>query len=91
MQDHAADQLDVEMALAEGALAGLAREREGLVQEVPERLAVQVPLAQALVALAELLIRLQFELGLEGVDLLYVALEVLELLRLADAERAVQN
>ena len=91
MQDHAADQLDVEMALAERAPAGLAREREGLVQEVLERLAVQMPFAQALVALAELVIRLQLELGLEGIDQLYVALEDLELLRLADAERAVQN
>ena len=78
-------------ALPEGALAGLACEREGLVEEVLERLAVQVPLAQPLVALAELLIGLELELGLKGVDQLYVALEVLELLRLADAERAVQN
>src|SRR5215207_7337032 len=91
VQDHAADQLDVEMALPEGALARLAREREGLVEEAFERLAVQVPLAQRLVALAELVIRLELELGLEGVDQLYVALEVLELLRLADAESAVQN
>ena len=76
MQDHAADQLDVEVALAERALAGLAREREGLVEKVVERLAVQVPLAQRLVALAELLIGLELQLGLEGVDQLYVALEV---------------
>jgi hypothetical protein len=91
VQDHAADQLNVEVALAEPALAGLAREREGLVEKVVERLAVQVPLAQRLVALAELLIRLELELGLERVDLLYVALEGLELLRLTDAESAVQN
>ena len=50
-----------------------------------------MPFAQALIALAELVIRLQFELGLEGIDQLYVALEGLELLRLADAEGAVQN
>ena len=45
------------------------------MQEVLERRAVQVPFAQALVALAELVVGLQFELGLEGVDQLYVALE----------------
>jgi hypothetical protein len=36
VEDHAADQLDVEVALAERALARLAREREGLVEEVVE-------------------------------------------------------
>ena len=34
VEDHAADQLDVVVALAERALAGLAREREGLEQQV---------------------------------------------------------
>jgi hypothetical protein len=51
VQDHAADQLDVEVALAERALAGLARECERLEEEVIERLAVQVALAQRRVAL----------------------------------------
>ena len=41
VQHHAADQLDVEVALAERALGGLAREREGLEQEVVERLAAR--------------------------------------------------
>jgi hypothetical protein len=91
VQDHAADQLDVEVALAEGALAGLARERERLVQEVVERLAVEVALAQRLVALAELFVGLELELGLERVDELDVALELLELLSLAYAKSAVQN
>ena len=40
MQHHAADQLDVEMALAEGALGGLAHGGEGRDQDVVERLAV---------------------------------------------------
>ena len=39
VQDHAADQLHVEMALAEGALGGLADVGEGLGQEVVEGLA----------------------------------------------------
>jgi hypothetical protein len=50
-----------------------------------------MPLAQRLVALAQLVIGLELELGLEGVDQLNVALEGLELLRLSDAESAVQN
>ena len=39
VEDDAADELDVEDALAEGALHGLAHRREGLGQEVVERLA----------------------------------------------------
>ena len=39
VQHHAADQLDVEMALAEGALGRLAHGGEGRDQEVVERLA----------------------------------------------------
>src|SRR5215210_6862534 len=79
------------MALSESALAGLARERERLVEELVERLAAQMALAQRGVAGAELIVRLELELGLECVDQLDVPLERLELLALADAERAVQN
>ncbi len=39
MQDHAADQLHVEVALAEGALGGFAHGGEGRHQDVVERLA----------------------------------------------------
>ena len=85
VQHHAADQLDVEVALAERALAGLAGEREGLVQEVVERLAGVVALAQRRVARAQLLVALKLQLGLEVVDAHDVALEDLELLALADA------
>jgi hypothetical protein len=40
VQDHAADQLHIEVAHAEGALAGLAHDREGLRQERVQRLAL---------------------------------------------------
>src|SRR5688572_4594227 len=79
------------MALSERALARLARERERLVEQVVERLAVQVALAERGVALAQLVVRLELELGLIRVDELDLALELLELLALAHAERAVQN
>ena len=91
MQHHAADQLDVEVALPEGALAGLARERERLVQQVLERLAGEVALTQRLVALAQLLVRFELQLGLEVVDACDVALEELELLRLAYPQCAVED
>ena len=46
VQDHAADQLHVEMALAERALGGLAAGRERRHQDVVERLAVGELLAE---------------------------------------------
>ena len=46
VQHHAADQLHVEMALAEGALGGLAHHREGFRQEVVQRLALGQPLLE---------------------------------------------
>ena len=91
MEDHAADQLDVVVALPERALAGLAREREGLEEQVVELLAVEVALAQRLVARAQLVVRLELQLGLEVVDAGDVLLEGLELLGLADPQGAVEN
>ena len=46
MQHHAADQLDVEMALAQGALGGLADRGEGRNQEIVEVAAVGEFLAE---------------------------------------------
>ena len=46
VEHHAADQLDVEVALAERPPAGLAHQRERLGQQVVERLAVAGPLAE---------------------------------------------
>ena len=68
MQHHAADQLDVEVALAQRALGGLARDREALEQQLVERLALERALAQGLVARAQLLVGLELQLGLVVVD-----------------------
>ena len=68
MQNHAAHELDVEMALAERALCGFAYGREGFGQEVVEGLAVLEALAEDLGAGAELGIGECLELGLERVD-----------------------
>ena len=60
-------------------------------QQVVERLAVEVALAQRLVARAQLVVGLELELGLVVVDAGDVLLERLELLALADAQGAVEN
>ena len=68
VQHDAADELDVEMALAERALGGLANGGEGLGQEVVQRLAVGQPLLERGRKRPELVVRFLLELGLEGVD-----------------------
>jgi hypothetical protein len=90
VEDHAADQLDVEVAHAERAPPGLARKRERLEQEVVERLAACSPLPELVELLADLLVLEQLHLGLEIIDPRNLLLELLELLSLSYAERAVQ-
>jgi hypothetical protein len=68
VQHHAAHQLDVEVALAEGALGGLANRGEGGNQEIVEGLAGGQLGAELAGAGTNLLIGEGFELGLEGVD-----------------------
>ena len=91
VQDHPADQLHVEVAHAERALAGLAHDREALRQQLIERLAVARALAQRVHPLAQLGVALELELGLEGVDQRDALLVGLELLRLADVQRAIEQ
>ena len=71
------------------ALAGLAAEREGLVQQVVERLAVARALAQRIGLLADLVILEELHLGLDRVDALDPLLVRLELTGLAHAQGAV--
>ena len=68
VQHHAADQLDVEMALAEGALGRLAHGGEGRHQEVVERLAVGELLAEFGGAGLQRLVGQRGEFGLQRVD-----------------------
>ena len=68
VEHHAADQLDVEVALAERAARGLADQRERLGQQVVERLAVAGALAQLVGLGAELGVVEQLHLGLDPVD-----------------------
>ena len=88
VQHHAADQLDVEVALADAAPRRLAGQREGLGQEVVERLAAAGALAQGVGLGAQLVVVEQLHLGLDRVDLLRTLLVRLEFAPLADAQRA---
>ncbi len=68
VQDHAADELHVEMALAEGALGGLAHGGEGRHQEVVELGAVGDLLLEFVGAGAQRLVGELLDLRLQGVD-----------------------
>ena len=90
VEDHSADQLDVEMALAEGPLACLAGQREGLVERLVDLdLAALDPLAERHRVLLDLVILEQLHLGLEVGDAGHPLLEFLELLALSHAEGAL--
>ncbi len=69
MQNGAADQLDVEVPHVQHAAADLAHDREGLGQEVVERLAVGEALLELGGLAAKLIVRERLHRGLERVDL----------------------
>src|SRR5439155_1147670 len=91
VEDHAADQLDVEVPLAEGPSRRFPRERERLGEELVEGGAFAGALAELLRSLLELLVAVELQLGLEVVDLGDPLLELLELLALAHAECAFED
>ena len=68
VQDHAADQLHVEMALADGALGRLAHGRERRHQDVVERLALGEFLLEGFGARAKLVVGELDQLRLERID-----------------------
>ena len=69
MQDHAADELDVEMALAERALGGFAAGGESRYQDIVERLAVLELLLELGGARTQRLVGELFQLLFQRVDL----------------------
>jgi len=92
VEDHAADQLHVEVAHAHRAPADLAGEREGLGEGVVERkLALLYARAKLRELLAELLVLEQLELRLPLVDALDALRVGLELLRFAQPEGALED
>ena len=89
MQHHAADQLHIEVTLAEVPPRRLATERERLGQQVVERLAVASPLPEPVRLGADLVVGEQLHLGLDPIDRGHAPLVILELARLAEAQRAI--
>ena len=69
VQHHAADQLHVEMALAQGALGRLADHRKGFRQQVVQGLALCQPLPEGGRHGLQLVVRHGLEAGLQGIDL----------------------
>ena len=68
VQHHAADQLDVEMALPKGALGRLADGREGLRQQVIEVAAIGQFLAEAGGASPQILVGQRGKFGFQSID-----------------------
>ena len=91
VQRRAAHQLDVEVALADDPLGGLAGDGERLDGDVVEVGAVGQALAELGGLGLQLLVGQALELGLEGVDVRHHALQRLELLALAGAEDAIED
>ena len=91
VQRRAAHELDVEVPLAEDALAGLADRGERLGQQRLERLAVRVPLLEVGGLALQLVVAHRDEVVLDGVDLVGHPLELLEDLALADTEQPVHQ
>ena len=78
VQDHAALELHVEVALAQGPLGRLAHGREGFRQQIVERFALGQALAELGGLAAELFVREFDHLRLEGVDLRHRLVEALD-------------
>ena len=91
VEGHGADQLDVEVAHRHRPLAGLTDDRETLGQQRVEVLAATGPRSQLVDALAQFGVAVVFELALERVDQGHPLLVALELLRLADVQRAIEQ
>ncbi len=74
MEHHAADELNVEVPLAERAFRALAHRREGFGQKILEALAVLKPLAELHGLAAQFLIGESRELRLKRVDWRYLSI-----------------
>ena len=91
VQCRAAHQLDVEVALAEHALGGLAHRRERLGQDGVQRLAVLEARAKLVGLGAQLLVAHRLVVGLDGVHLLGDRLQALDLAPFTQVHQLVQQ
>ena len=87
VEDNAAHELDVEMALVQSALGRLAHRREGFDQKLVQRLAAGQPLLQPRRASPQLFVGERLDRRLERIDRLNVALEALQITLVGGAEK----
>ncbi|MNY08235.1 hypothetical protein D3C86_1410780 [compost metagenome] len=86
MQDHAAGQLDVVLTLAQDPLGRLAHHGEGFVLDLVQAVAGLDPVLEGLRHHPQFVVREGLELGFQGVDLLRLGLEGLDLAVVGGAE-----
>ncbi len=91
MEDDAADQLDVVMPLAERPLGRLADRREGLGQQVVERLARRQPRAERRRLAAQRVVGHPRDCGFEPVDFGYERRERPDITLVRRAEDALRD
>jgi hypothetical protein len=91
VEHHAAHELDVEMALTEGALGGLPHRRESVRQDVVEGFALAQALLQLLRPRSQLVIRQLRDRRLQGVDLVGGFLQALDVAIVGGAEESLRE
>ena len=91
VQDHAADELHVEMAHVEHALGRLAHDGKGFRQQIVQCLALGKTLLELRSLGTQCLVRQRGNLGLEHVDALYRLVVTLDLPVVTAAENASQD
>ncbi|MPN20213.1 hypothetical protein SDC9_167591 [bioreactor metagenome] len=91
MQNHAAEQLHVEMTHVHGAHRRLANSRKRLSHDAVQRFAVLQPLAKELCLRAELFVRHRLHLRFEFVDALDIRLQLLEPAGAGVAKQCIQK
>ena len=91
VQNHAADELHVEMAHAQRPPGRLSRRRERLRQQIVEGLAVVEPLAVLRGQRGKTIVRKGGELGLDLIDAGNDSLELAQLPALAESQQFAQD
>jgi len=91
VEDHAADQLDIEMPLAERAFGGLAHRGKSLRQDVFQGLALGQPFLEGGRHRPQFFVRFSDKTGLQGVDFRHIGPKPLQLAFVGRTEEAQRN
>jgi hypothetical protein len=86
VQDHATQELDIEMAHAEHPLGGFAAHGESIGEDIVQGFALGQALLELGGLVQKLLVVERGHLGLENVDLVHEGVELFELLRIRVAD-----